>query len=375
MLVDNTFYPIDESVDEYVIRITSAEVAVNKYMSSLTVITPNKQVSTINISLNEEVPDKGEAIVNKLIGVYLQANVDDRNRIADSTMTFIDNRLALVGKELTGIEKDIQSFKQENDLTDLSEQSKLLLTSTSDYVKQLTEQQVQLSVVESLERYLGDNNRRVVPASLTVENRTFTNLLEKYNALQLERERSLMSTTESNPLIINMDKQIENLRLDLKGSLASLKRGIQVSIQELRQRTGSLDAQIRLVPAKERVYLEYSRQQAIKQELYLFLLKKREESAITKSSTIANARLIDEAKSEGRPISPRRSMVYFSALILGLLIPGAFLYVKEMLNTHIGMRRQHLGIGNQSNRSSIDNYIVEVIPEHLEELSNSRHHQ
>src|SRR5690606_22152552 len=117
-----------------------------------------------DLTLQTSVPDKGEAVVNKLIQVYLQSNVDDKNRIADSTMRFIDERLELVGRELTGIEKEIETFKESSGLTDLSAQSQQLISSTSDYIKQLTDKQVQLSIVESLEKYLSDNNKRVVPS-------------------------------------------------------------------------------------------------------------------------------------------------------------------------------------------------------------------
>ena len=322
----------------HMIQIDPFDATVNTLMGALTVSAPNKQVSTIDLALKTIVPKKGEAIVNKLIDVYMRANVDDKNRIADSTMNFIDGRLEIVFQELSGIEKDIEQFKSENDLTDISSQAQLLLSNTSDYAKQIAEQEVQLNIVNSLQQYIFDNanTKRVVPQALLIENNgAFTALLERYNTLQLERERNLMSMSENNPVVVSLDQQLENLRSDIRNNIASYKRQINITLSELRSRSGSLSSQIRSVPKKERIYVDFARQQGIKQELYLFLLKKREETAISKSSTIANARVVDVAKTGLMPVKPKKQLVYLSAILLGLIMPGAILYLKEILNTRV----------------------------------------
>ncbi|PZF74031.1 GumC family protein [Taibaiella soli] len=334
-VIKNPLVKADE--EEYRVDVQSTDEAVEDYRKALTANVVNKQVTLINLSLQSNIPHQGEDALNKLINVYLQANVDDKNKIADSTMRFIDDRVALVGEELTGIEKKIEAFKKENELTDIGEESKILLGSTSDYMKQLTQSEVQLSIVESLQKYLHENvnNRRVVPSSLVLQDPTFVALIDKYNGVQLERERMLMSTTEENPMVRNMDQQSDNLRGDINNSLASLKRELQTGIRELQARTGGLDEKIKQVPTKERVFLEYSRQQNIKQELYLFLLQKREETAVQKSSTLANVRIIDPAKSENDPYKPKKAVVFLTAILLGLLIPGSAIYIKNLVNTRI----------------------------------------
>ena len=131
---------------EYTITVNTIDATVASYMSSFLVAIPNKQVSTIDLTLETAIPSKGEVVLNKLIEVYLQSNVDDKNRIADSTMRFIDERLALVGEELMGIEKDIENFKETSGLTDLSAQSQALITNSSEYFRELSKQQVQFSI-------------------------------------------------------------------------------------------------------------------------------------------------------------------------------------------------------------------------------------
>ncbi len=328
-------FPLEQP--SYLVRIKSIDDAVAEYRSLVEFSVPNRQVSTIDVNLVYAVPEKGELVLSRLLQTYLGASVEDKNRIADSTIDFIDRRLVIVSRELAGVEQGIQNFKQANELTDLDEQSKQMVTGSGDFAKQLTEQQVKLSVVDGLEQYIKDdkNNKRIVPASLVVQDPTFTSLVEKYNTLQLERERQLMSSTESNPLVRNMDQQLAGLRTDLLNNLLSFKSGVQASIQELERNAGMLTSRIRQVPAKERVFLDYSRQQTIKQELYLYLLKKREESAISKTSNMAVARVIDPAKSDALPFTPKRILIYLVGLILGVVLPAAFLYLKEVLNRRV----------------------------------------
>lgn len=330
--------------DEYYVNVTSIDRAVATYQNLLDINIPNKQVSVINLTVRTSVPRKGEEIVNKLIDVYLKASIDDKNRIVDSTISFVDNRLAIVSNELTGVEKNIQQFKQQNELADLSEQSKLLVAGTGDNQKQLTDLQVRLNVAESLENYLNDgkNSTRIVPATLIVQDPTFLALVEKYNTLQMERERMLMSTTTTNPFVRNLDAQLETLRANIKSNITSIRQNLQISYNELARTESSLHSKIREVPGKERIFLDFSRQQAIKQELYLFLLKKREESAISKSSNLAIGRIIDPAKSEALPYSPKRSLVYLIGLIAGFSIPAIGSYLREALNRRVTKKQDIL---------------------------------
>jgi uncharacterized protein involved in exopolysaccharide biosynthesis len=239
---------------KYLITVDDPSMVTRNYMDLLDAAIPNKQVSSINLTLTQSVRAKGEAVVNALIREYMQANVDDNNRIADSTMSFIDARLMVVGDQLTDIEKQIQNFKQANELTDLSEQAKVLIANTGDYAKQQAEQEVQLSVIESLEKYLLENteNPRVVPASLLVQDPTLTAVTNQYNSLLMQRSRLLLATTESNPMVQNLDQQLKDTRADMLHGIASVKRSAQVALRSVRGNTGQLEAKIRQVPAKER---------------------------------------------------------------------------------------------------------------------------
>lgn len=327
------------NLEQCTIEIKATEYQAIKTLRLLDVDPMNK-ASILQLSVSDILPERGEDILDELIEAYLQANIDDRNKTLDATVEFIDERLKGVTYELSGIEKDIEQFKSTRKLTDLSEQSKMLLDYTSEYAKQLTEKEVKLRVVESLELYLNDdrNKDRIVPSALLVEDDAAMNAMKSYNDLQLKRSAMLLTNTEDNPFVKNLDRQLENIREDMVRSLATMKQSIQVSIKELESRAGFVDVQIRQVPEEERIYLEYSRQQNIKQELYLFLLKKREENAISKSSTVANARIVDPAKSDTVPFSPKPMRIYLAAFALGIIIPGLWIFIKEIFNVKISSK-------------------------------------
>lgn len=328
-----------ENIKELTISISPIAGLANGYSNALMINNPNRLMSILALSISDIVPKRGEDILNKLVEVYIQSSIDDRNRVADGTMDFINDRLVLVSSELTDIEKDIEGFKKTNELTDVKAQASMLLAGTGDYAKQVNTQEIQLSLVESLEKYIRDNsnNDRLVPASL-VQDQVFSGIVLKYNELLADKEKLLMTNTESSPYIVNIEKQLANLRGDMLNSLVSIKRQLQVSLVELRKMEGKLNAEIQQVPAKERVYLEFSRQQTIKQELYLFLLKKREETAISKTATTSDAKIIDVAQSGGRPVSPNRKVVFLSAIVFGLLLPGAWIFIKDLLNVRISSK-------------------------------------
>src|SRR5690606_2853487 len=190
--------------EETIDQVFTFDKMVGTMMDSATAQIPNKVLSTINLIFVSSSPKKGEDILNKLIEVYMRFSINDKNRTAKNTLDFIDERLELVERELTYIEKDIEVFKREEGITDLSAQSGLLLTNSSEFYQEISKQNAQLDLMEGLESYINNPENKIIPSSLAASDPSFTSRIEKYNALQLERERLLMGTTERNPAIISI---------------------------------------------------------------------------------------------------------------------------------------------------------------------------
>ncbi|HEX5150808.1 MAG TPA: polysaccharide biosynthesis tyrosine autokinase [Parafilimonas sp.] len=322
--------------EDYQVNISTPAAAAENYLRATSFNITDKMANVIEITLQSTVPQKGEDILNKLYEVYTRVNEEDKNKTADSTINFIDERLAVVSGELSGVEKNIEDFKVKNQLsTDLTEQSRLVLNSASDIRQQLTTQDVQINVVQSIEEHLQGSGQRIVPNAGVIEDPTYITTVQQYNALVLERDRQLQTTKPDNPLIQNLNNQIEGVKKSLLISLENIKREMQISRDELQRKNDEALREIKSSPSIERAFLDISRQQDVKQQLYLYLLQKREETAISKSGTLANSRLIEPAKSDALPFSPQRPLVYLIALFFGVLLPTAILYLKNLLNNTV----------------------------------------
>jgi tyrosine-protein kinase Etk/Wzc len=352
--------------EKYSFNIMSVDTKVIALMDAITVEVKNKQVTIIDLSLTHAIPKKGEDILNKLIEKYVQANLTDKNEVADSTVKFIQNRLAYIGGELGGLEGNIQNFKQENNLADMTEQSKLLVQTTGQYVNDLGKIETHISILKSLQDYLKDEgkNKRVLPSSLIPADLVFNGAVEKYNSLTLERARRLIGVTEANPGIQLMDKEIANARADIESNISTTLDGFLITRNRINGQMKKAEGQVRNVPKVERNYLNLARQQQIKQELYIFLMQKSEETAISKTSNIANSKTIDPPKSEVKPFSPKRMVVYLFGLVAGLVIPLGLMYVKDLLNDKIQTKEDIIRItqvpiiGEISHDEGNDNMVV-----------------
>ncbi|MEP6681648.1 MAG: polysaccharide biosynthesis tyrosine autokinase [Parafilimonas sp.] len=322
--------------NNYFISISTPDATTQRYYNNLTFNINDKSASVILVSLVETVPKKGEDILNKLYEVYTSMNEEDKNKIADSTISFINERLAVVSAELSGVEKDIEQFKVKNQIsTDMTEQASLALSNASDIQKQITQQDVQINILESIQNHLKSDEPRIVPNAATILDPTYIATVQQYNILVLERDRQLQTTKADNPLVQNLNNQIEAIKKSLLISLSNIRKEAQITRDELANKNAQFLGLIASGPQKERVFLDISRQENVKQQLYLYLLQKREETAISKSGTLANSRLIEPGKSDVQPFRPNKSLSYLIAFCLGVILPTGGIYLKNLLNNRV----------------------------------------
>lgn len=328
--------PLFKKQGNYAVNVSTPQAATELYYTNLTAEIPDKQSNVIQLTLEETVPKKGEDILNSLYQVYTQINQEDKNTTADSTINFIDTRLQIVANELSGVEKNVEQFKTNNGLyTNLQEQGSLALNNMNDVQKQLVQQEVQISVLQSIEDHIKNNSERVVPNAADIQDPTYISVVEQYNNLVLERDRQLQTSKPDNPLVKNLNAQIETVKSNLLTNLANIKAGMMIAKNDLQGKNAQVLSQLKTTPSKERAFLDISRQQDVKQQLYLYLLQKREETAISKSGTLANSRLIEPAKSNQTPFAPNRLMIYLIGFFAGFIIPILIIYISDLFNNKI----------------------------------------
>lgn len=337
-ITQNPIYAFTDN--NYRFDIESVDQAIYNLQQVLTISMISTTVSTINLTFDYPIPRQGEAILRTLIAAYMKQNVQLQNEVADSTIAFINNRLIIVSTELNQIEHNVQDFKQENKLADLTEQGKLLLGTTNNYMDLENKNETSLSIIASLLDYLRDEtkNKTVVPVSVLPDDPIFAKLVDTYNELLIEKDKQSISVTNDNPFMQNLDARIVTLRKDMIRNLLTTQQSLQITNQKLKATNNGFANQIAAVPPKQRVYLDLTRQQDITQTLYTFLLQKKEETEISKTSNLSIATLIDPPKSDYKPYSPNLFIVIAAVVFLGLVFPPARILALDMLNRKILVR-------------------------------------
>jgi tyrosine-protein kinase Etk/Wzc len=305
-------------------------------VKGLTIDLTDKKSTTMALTFEYDNPNKGEAILQQLMKVYLRHNVLNKQEIADSTLAFIDNRLRIVSSELSGVENEFTDFKRQNSMANVEEQSKALIGSVSASKSKQDDLEIQLSVLDSLSKQINDPQaKQILPSSLAVEDPVFVLAITAYNQLLIQRQNLLLSYKESNPIVKNLDGEIEAAHQSLLKSFATYRNSLVVGLETLKGKNTTFFDVIKNAPQKERVFLDYSRQQNLKQELYLYLLQKREETAISRTSTIPTARIIDSARSDGGPFKPKKPIILLLGLAIGFVLPMGLIYFRKLLNNKI----------------------------------------
>jgi tyrosine-protein kinase Etk/Wzc len=321
------------------IIISPLENVVGSFQGRLKVEPVSKTSSVVAISITDPVVKKSEDFLNNLIQIYNQDAAADKNFISENTSKFIAERLTLITQELDGVEQDVESFKKNNQVTDIESEAKLFIEGSSEYDKKGVETEIQLNVVSSMLNFMKKStNSDLLPSNIISGDGDASGLISSYNQLVLDRNRILKSATAANPSVVKMDQQIASLKSTVASSLSRLQSTLNIQKRDLNNNEGILNAKIGKIPAQERQFRVIARQQKVKEELYLYLLQKREETAISLAATEPNARVVDTAKANKTPVSPKRNIVYLAGLLLGMLIPFGIIYTDDLLDTKIKSR-------------------------------------
>ena len=232
-------------------------------------------------------------------------------------------------------EQDLETFKRTAGITDLKSEAEIALTGNAEYEKRRVENQTQISLVKDLQRYLQGNEYEVLPSNVGLQDAALAAAIAKYNEMLMERNRLLRTSTENNPTIINLTSSIHAMRANVVASMDATLKGLQITKADLQREAKRFSQRISDAPTQERQFVSIARQQEIKAGLYLMLLQKREENAITLAATANNAKIIDAAIPDEAPVAPKKMMILLAALILGAGIPVGVIYLISLTQVTI----------------------------------------
>ena len=297
---------------------------------NMTIEPTSKTTSVAVISLKNSNVQRGKDFINKLLEMYNINTNNDKNEVAQKTAEFINERIGIISKELGSTEKDLESFKRGAGITDLTSDAQIALTGSAEYEKKRVENQTQINLLQDLQKYMQNEGYEVLPSNIGLQDVNLAAAINRYNDVLVERKRLLRTSTENNPTIINLDTSISAMKENVQVSLDRVLRGLFITKADLDREASRYSRRISEAPGQEREFVSIARQQEIKAGLYLMLLQKREENAITLAATANNAKIIDEAIADDAPVAPRSKITYLIALILGVGIPVGVIYLLEL---------------------------------------------
>ena len=318
----------------------SVRAAVDTYSNALVAELGNEDATIINLSINDTSIRKAEDILNTLIEVYNENWIRDKNQIAVSTSQFISDRLGVIESELGHVDENISSYKSEHLLPDVQAASSLYMAQSAENNKELSTLNNQLSTAQYIRRELNTKQLdQTLPANSGIVSANIETQISEYNNLVLDRNRLIANSSEKNPLVKNMASSLQTMQRTIIQSVDNLIVSLNTQIRSLRRQEEATTNRLASNPNQAKYLLSVERQQKVKEELYLYLLQKREENELSQAFTAYNTRLITAPRGSMFPTAPRKMNILLVAFAVGLLVPAVGIFMKENMNTKVRGRK------------------------------------
>jgi len=331
-----------EFINQYIgstiaIGLQEPESTSNDYVKYLDAHLLDKLAPTIGLFVSDEVPKRGKDFLNHLIRAYNEAAAADEKRNTRNMIEFIDKRLASLTGELSSAEKNVEGYRSSQGLTDISSQSKVYLENVQANDAKLNDVNVQLNIIDGIERYINSPSAQSAPSTIGITDPSLNNLIGKLSELQLKRSALLATTPEGNPMFEPINRQISLAKSSIRETVNNIKSSLLNSKRGLQSFNNKTESSIRQLPGQERQFVDMKRQSSLKENLYVYLLQKREELALSYASNFSDARIVDQANI-GDIKWPKKPLVFAIAMLLGIGLPFMMIYFRGSFNARITSR-------------------------------------
>ncbi len=319
-----------------IITVRPLEDVAASYISRLEIGPKGNAQDILALSLVDKESNKAEDFLDRLMIQFNKNGVKDKQEVALKTTQFIQERLEIINTELDSVETDIADFKRNNQFMDVSSGAQEFISKKSSAEQQILDMETQLNVIQSVKQLLAKlGTYELLPANLGISEGNIESMISRYNELLLERKALLRNSTEKNPVIADIDDAIKSLNNNLKKTVNSTMNSVQIRLNELKNREEVAQSRFSMFPGMEKGMRGIERQQQIKEQLYLFLLQRREEAAIAFAVTSDVAKVVDPAYTYGSAVTPQPLLILIGGLIIGLLIPILVIFIKNLLDTKV----------------------------------------
>jgi tyrosine-protein kinase Etk/Wzc len=317
------------------IKISQIEEVAIAYKKRIIITADGPNSDLLTLSLKDGIKLKARAVLDSLISYYNEDAIAYKTQMSQDTDKFINNRIDDILVELTSLDQGVETYKVDNKLSNLDSQANIVLESNASVVNQIVELSSQIQLIDYIIDYFKQNENEILPSNLGLTNEFANQNTIQYNTLILDRNRLLKGANKENPIILNLNEQIASLRSSIKQNLENTKSSLQFTLNQAKRQENILDSKIYENPKKQREIRDIERQQEIIETLFLYLLQKREENSISLAVTTPYARIIDTAYGSAIPVSPSKRNVFIVALLAGLMIPFALVYLKLIFDNKV----------------------------------------
>lgn len=324
---------------KYYFSLVQTRKVTKNILNNLKVAAASKLSSIISLSYRDEIPQRAEDVLNQLIIAYDRAAVEEKNSLAKSTLQFVDERLGYVKRDLDSVERNVQRYKAASGATDISTQGQLYLQSVSSNDQELGRLKMQLQAINEVEKSVTTGSEKGGLMTAGIGDANLSQLMNDLNAKELEYQKLKTTVAENNPILVSLRDQISKLKPTILDNVQNQRRTLEASMGSLSATTNKFSSMLSTIPQKERQLLEMSRDQNIKNGIYSFLLQKKEESELSYASTLSDSRVVNQAQSSQKPVSPNKMLIYLAAVGLAFGICIVFISAREAFSNKILYRQ------------------------------------
>ncbi len=312
-----------------------------RLLATLNITQAQEDANILNISIKDISPERADEILNTLISVYNEQNIKDKNQIAINTTNFINGRLVVISNELGGVESELETYKKANQLVDENTNANLYLGTSQESKTQANDLSTQIGLAEHIRSYLINPEKAVelIPSNTGLANMDIEAQISAYNNNKLKRDKLIEGSSDNNPIVLEYNRILNSMHQNIIRAVDNFIVGLRMKLQNTRNQMANAQSRISQVPTQQRHIMSIERQQKIKEELYLYLLNKREESQLSEVMTETNARILDETNANTNPVYPNKRKMLLTGFVEGFCIPLFILILLRIFDTRIKGRK------------------------------------
>ncbi len=324
----------------FVTRTNISDVT-NSYVGALQVELNDDKASVVDIKIDDQCPDRAVDVLNNLFEVYNKKWVEDINKQAISTSAFIDEELRTIESQLGNVDEDISSFKSKHMVPDLSTAQNIYMNKAEQTSSKILDLDNQLYMAKYIKHQLQNrsNSHKLLPANSGIDNQSVASQISAYNEKLLQRNNLVANSSVNNPLVKDLDQALEATRSAIIASLDNIVATISNQLADLQGSERETKEQISSNPRQAKYLLSVERQQKVKEQLYLFLLQKKEENQLSKAFTAYNTKMLNHPAGKKTPTKPVKLNIILICLALGLFIPMVILFIISNFDTTVHSRK------------------------------------